>query len=394
VIDPNGNIFQIDIATGCTTALLYQCPGRNITDIAIDGAGRLYICNQDSLFTLNTNNPGLGCVYLGKFSFTISGLIVWQDGNIYASGNGLSKYNPQTQTFSYLGDFPVNVISAGDLIEYKNRMYMSAVDGNIYEINISNPALSTLFYRLDVTSIYGMLTVAVKCFNETIGQSRVIAFEQTGYTSRAYLIDMENKISFPDYCLPQVPVMGCASQNTATITGNKIQVSDIHTTAPFCYQLTDGSIKITMIPSAVNVYLFSADNQPDINSGVFTNLAAGVHMIRIKSQFGCYIDTAIIIPAANFECKDSVFIPSAFTPNQDGLNDLFRTKSYLPVTNFKMKIFNREGQNIYTSSSVIGGWDGKFRFVPQPSGVYVWLISYTSFSGRNIFRKGTVTLIR
>jgi gliding motility-associated-like protein len=320
--------------------------------------------------------------------------MVWSDGNVYASGDGLSKYDPLTQTFSYLGKFPGNVFSAGDLIEYNNKMYMSSSEGDIYEININAPDLSTLYFKVGVTGIFGMIVISIKCSNQPALQQRVIAFENTGLTSRAYLIDMENKIVFPDYCNPQVSIVGGTSIKAAVVLGDPILIQNIGSTSPYCNQIGDGMISLSMFPSLVNKYVFSIDNMPDTKKSVFKNLGAGLHHIRIKNQFGCYLDTSVVISPANFECLDSVFVPSAFTPNGDGLNDIFKAISFLPVTNFEMKIYNRYGQNIYTTFSLNDGWNGKLRFIPQPSGVFVWLLRYTNFSGKNIFKKGFVTLIR
>ncbi|MFI5133031.1 MAG: gliding motility-associated C-terminal domain-containing protein [Chitinophagales bacterium] len=88
-------------------------------------------------------------------------------------------------------------------------------------------------------------------------------------------------------------------------------------------------------------------------------------------------------------------VPTAFTPNGDGLNDFFSPHNALKADNLEFKVFNRWGQLIFESHSWQERWNGKFNGVPQPAAVYVWFLSYTNHdTGKKVFQKGTVMLIR
>ena len=88
-------------------------------------------------------------------------------------------------------------------------------------------------------------------------------------------------------------------------------------------------------------------------------------------------------------------VPTAFTPNNDGLNDFFSPHNALKATNYSFAVFNRWGQLVYQTNNWMDRWDGKINGQVQPSGVYVWKLSYTHRdTGQPIFRKGTITLIR
>jgi gliding motility-associated-like protein len=89
---------------------------------------------------------------------------------------------------------------------------------------------------------------------------------------------------------------------------------------------------------------------------------------------------------------DTLFIPSAFTPNNDGHNDRFIAIG--SATNFHLQIFNRWGQNIFESRTIQNGWDGRFKLIPQPTGIYVYQLRYKTLSGQLRMRKGVLTLIR
>ena len=90
-------------------------------------------------------------------------------------------------------------------------------------------------------------------------------------------------------------------------------------------------------------------------------------------------------------------IPNVFTPNGDGLNDYFFPREYLTkgLTSFSMDIYNRWGQLIFQTNSIDGkGWDGKLNDVPQPVGVYVYVINATFKDGQKEHHQGNVSLLR
>ena len=88
-------------------------------------------------------------------------------------------------------------------------------------------------------------------------------------------------------------------------------------------------------------------------------------------------------------------VPTAFTPNNDGLNDQFRPHNALKAINYHFRIFNRWGQLVFESRNWMEKWDGRINGQLQATGVYVWVLSYTHRdTGQPVFKKGTVTLIK
>jgi gliding motility-associated-like protein len=95
------------------------------------------------------------------------------------------------------------------------------------------------------------------------------------------------------------------------------------------------------------------------------------------------------------ECPCSVFVPGAFTPDRNGLNDLFKPLSKCFAKNYSFRIFDRYGQVIFESDRVNEGWDGTRSDREMPSGVYVWILQYQNPNTKEIVRRnGTVALIR
>jgi gliding motility-associated-like protein len=89
-----------------------------------------------------------------------------------------------------------------------------------------------------------------------------------------------------------------------------------------------------------------------------------------------------------------LYIPTAFTPNNDGRNDRFVP---FPVGVKQLKyfrVYNRWGQLIYSTNELHRGWDGTFGGKEQPSGVYVWMAEGITLDNKTITHTGTVVLIR
>lgn len=90
----------------------------------------------------------------------------------------------------------------------------------------------------------------------------------------------------------------------------------------------------------------------------------------------------------------AIYVPTAFTPNNDGKNDKFIPMP-VGIKAYKyFKVFNRWGQVIFSTTRMGEGWDGTIAGKEQPSGVYVWAVEGIAYDNRVITNKGSVTLIR
>jgi gliding motility-associated-like protein len=88
-------------------------------------------------------------------------------------------------------------------------------------------------------------------------------------------------------------------------------------------------------------------------------------------------------------------VPTAFTPNNDGLNDYFNPLNAIKAEQLDFRVFNRWGQLVYRTVNWKQGWDGSMKGKPQESGVYAWFLSFTDRDTKEKRQmKGTVTLIR
>jgi gliding motility-associated-like protein len=88
-----------------------------------------------------------------------------------------------------------------------------------------------------------------------------------------------------------------------------------------------------------------------------------------------------------------VQVPTAFTPNRDGLNDFFGPIGKVPG-GYKLQIYNRNGEIVFSSTTMYSKWNGLFRGALQPAGVFIYLIEYKDIQNRLHQQKGTFVLIR
>jgi gliding motility-associated-like protein len=88
-------------------------------------------------------------------------------------------------------------------------------------------------------------------------------------------------------------------------------------------------------------------------------------------------------------------VPSAFTPNGDGLNDFFGPLNAIKADQLIFRVYNRWGNLIFETRDWLKGWDGKYKAIEQESATYVWRLSYINRdTKKSVELKGTVQLIR
>jgi len=115
------------------------------------------------------------------------------------------------------------------------------------------------------------------------------------------------------------------------------------------------------------------------------------YTLTVKNSNGCELSfntPPIQVLAPVFD------IPSAFTPDGDGVNDFFNVVYRGKIDIVTFKIFNRWGQQIYNNETVSTGWDGKQNGTDSPSDVYVYYIVIKYPDGKEFIKKGDLTLFR
>jgi|GEM_PF-1224206 len=152
-----------------------------------------------------------------------------------------------------------------------------------------------------------------------------------------------------------------------------------------------GNITLTA-SGGVPPYWFSIGENSWQRDSVFTGLGVGIYALSVRDGNNC-----VTVPlSAEIDIGDEceMFFPSAFSPNGDGLNDLFRPKYYKRITNYRLTVYNRWGALIFQSNDPAAGWDGQFKGVLAETGTFVWVATFTDRSGKAQAMRGTVTLVK
>jgi gliding motility-associated-like protein len=138
-----------------------------------------------------------------------------------------------------------------------------------------------------------------------------------------------------------------------------------------------------------NVHYQWQDNSTD---SIYYALASGTYSVTITNSCGSASD-AIKVEVHVDECE--LAVPTGFTPNGDGVNDLFRGITKCPTSQYNMHVFNRWGEQVFETKNVSDGWDGSFRGVRQPMDVFVYYIQYFNLCEDKLKTiTGNVSLLR
>ena len=186
---------------------------------------------------------------------------------------------------------------------------------------------------------------------------------------------------------------GCALKTrSVTVTiedpvpGQTYPIQYTFQNTPLPLQSRPIGIEVAWLPP---VYLDNADT----SSPIFErdNLGEQLYQIRMVTMVGCVtIDTQVVKTIKEV----TIFVPNAFTPNNDNLNDHF-----YPVTDgikqvYSFKVFNRWGLELFNWTTGSKGWDGTYKGTAQAPGAYVWQFSGIGIDGRVYNRKGMIAIIR
>jgi len=138
-------------------------------------------------------------------------------------------------------------------------------------------------------------------------------------------------------------------------------------------------------PQGVNYVWSNGITSPSISI-----TQTGTYGLTVTNYCGSKYDDIVISKGI---CK--IYVPSAFTPNNDGLNDIFRARFGENVTEFKLQVYDRWGEIVFETNDIRKGWDGSIKGLKQSNGVYVWMIKYKTVTDpKEELMKGTVMLIR
>lgn len=318
----------------------------------------------------------------------------------YYGGNG----GPYTLNWSN-GASTSSIMVIGDYAQNPMTFTLNVSDGctnpdgvGIFTVNVNPlPVLS-----LVANPTNGCVPLKVT-FNATAGSSfddYVWDFGngQSGYTNPAEVV--YNVVDTFDIKLSITTMFGCFKDTLVqdVITTYSVPVASFYPEKPIISEL-DGLEYFVNTSIGGVTYFWNFGDSTSIN-----NISNDFNTNHLYTQPGDYTITLVV---TNFYgCSDTtyqkinvrpdvaIYIPNAFTPDDDGLNDVFKPQGVgIQIKNYKMEIYNRWGEKIFVSEDFNEGWDGTFKGKPAEVGVYAYYIVLYDIKGYKHFYKGHVSLL-
>ncbi len=135
-------------------------------------------------------------------------------------------------------------------------------------------------------------------------------------------------------------------------------------------------------------------DDPNILNPIATPSETTTYTLIVETGDGCVATGQVTITVFDLPCEDAfIFVPNAFTPNDDGVNDVFRVRS-VNIDRMTFVVYNRWGQEVFRTEDISEGWDGTFKGDEMPPDVYAWHLEADCIGGEQFIQKGNVSLIR
>ena len=169
------------------------------------------------------------------------------------------------------------------------------------------------------------------------------------------------------------------TQDTSIVSGQQLQLNST----------VYGALSSVIYNWSPNTIWLNATNIPNPIANTQGDIT---YYVNVKSSIGCTNKDSINVNY--YTVLPDFFVPNAFTPNNDGLNDIITPLALGLKSIESFKIYNRWGELMFYTAELGKGWDGTFKGKPQDIGTYVWQANGIDYKNIHLKRKGTVILIR
>ncbi len=382
--------------------------------------GEIVGSNEQNEVNVRWFTPGTGSVWYREFNPSISDCEGFSDTlqvNIYDEIIAVPEITNVLCNGEDNGEIRLNLNGGkpGNYqVRWDNGMEGASISGLVageYEASITDALGCEIIETYTITQpdellIEDVSTVPVRCFQESNGIASLLISGGTPNTQGEYNYLWEsddglqetneniiNTLSAGNYIVTVTDSNGCQTQADFTIDEPPLLEPDLESLIndPICPQATDGTAFIDAKGGTPD-YQFFWDNNPSIDNPTASGLSKGTFSVRIVDANGCetFLDVEVT------ERFPKIFIPNAFSPNGDSINDVFKPVADCALS-FSMQIVNRWGAIVFSTEDVNEGWDGNFEGETAPNGNYSYIIFYSGslndVSFEETFR-GSFTLIR
>ena len=245
-----------------------------------------------------------------------------------------------------------------------------------------------------IVTVYALPNVTANASASTICEED--SSQLTGSGATSYIWD--NGVSDGDYVFPfttttytvtSTDTNGCANTDTVVVT--------VHENPSIASSFLNDSCDLGVGSINLNV---TGGNEPYVifwSNGSYTEdllgLIAGTYDVTVTDFLGCTESETFIIQNI-LDCRDELWLPNIFSPNNDGLNDKLYVRGTEFATTFLFTIYNRWGEKVFETTNPQEGWDGTYRFKPLNTAVFAYVVSTTFMDGSETSLSGTITLVK
>ena len=254
----------------------------------------------------------------------------------------------------------------------------------IYWVKISN-SCGESYDTIEILNIFDPPIVIVPadtaiCTGDSIildaGTDSLISIWQGNDTGRYYTAKVEGY-----YQLEQIDSNGCKALEGFTLNIDEFPHIDLGPDTTICI-----GFDLLFNGSSQGHYLWQ-DGSTDTSYRVTD---PGVYYVSVRNACDEVWDSCEVFYE---DCRQVIWVPNAFTPNEDGVNDIF--KPYLENVNaYHLYIFDRWGELIFESQNINQGWNGYYKGKKAAVDSYTWRIDYINFDGEHFNQYGYVILYR
>ena len=255
-----------------------------------------------------------------------------------------------------------------------NIKYSCKIADTVYYHHDGNNGSITWFWNFDDGSASNLQNPKAQIYNYNgtrYAHLKVTNKECSDSTTQSMIVNLSTyhaEFSATEYVCP-IEVAGFINNSTGNIVN-------------YNWDLGNGNTSTSQTPPE-QYYFASGSTREYTVQLIIEDTTAGLH---------CF-DTAYRKITAVPGCL--IAVPSAFTPNGDGLNDYLYPLNAYKAKNLEFKVYNRYGQLVFETTDWTIKWDGTINGQKQDPGTYVWMLQYTNGNtGKKVAKKGTVVLIR
>ncbi|HRI26833.1 MAG TPA: gliding motility-associated C-terminal domain-containing protein [Chitinophagales bacterium] len=293
-------------------------------------------------------------------------------------------------------------ISGGDAASYNVTGNTGTLNGNEF---ISDPILNSVPYSFAVSDSYHCETIVSGSYNcqlclptatlsgggsaciDDIGGGLLLPITLTGQAPW--------QINYAINGITQTPVVATTATNFAINATQSGVYSLVSVEDAFCLGITSGTAAVSVTPVPLlelgqDITLCQGQTitlQANIPNGsylwqdgstgaTYTTAVSGVYYLQATHECGILTDSVRVTVENCLPPVCKPIVPTAFSPNADGVNDFFKPVFNCEVSFFFFQIFDRWGRQVYESTDPTTGWNGTYKNETLPLGLYVWKLTY------------------